>query len=74
MMKVVKGVGRPAEAEPIRLQVIAKAPDRTVAYLNLADVSWELGKQAAAKAHYQKYLDSSVPMSAPRRPSEYFSD
>ncbi|HLN64986.1 MAG TPA: tetratricopeptide repeat protein [Symbiobacteriaceae bacterium] len=49
--------GRAKEAEPLLLQVIKAAPDRTVAHLNLADVEWDLGKQPQAREHYQKYLD-----------------
>ncbi|MFZ5816370.1 MAG: tetratricopeptide repeat protein [Bacillota bacterium] len=49
--------GRPAEALPILQQVVALAPDRAVAYLNLADVAWELGRKEEAKVHYQRYLD-----------------
>lgn len=35
------------------LQVL---PDRTVAYLNLADVTWNLGKTDEAKGFYAQYL------------------
>lgn len=49
--------GKEAEAEPILRRVVAAAPDRTVAHLNLGDLLWNLGKKAEAKEHYQRYLD-----------------
>lgn len=64
--------GRLQEAEPLLLQVIKNAPDRTVAHLNLADVEWGLGKHAEAKSHYRAYLEMLGPDKgkAPPRVSE----
>lgn len=49
--------GKLSEAEPLLLQVIQAAPGRVVAHLNLADVKWDLGKQAEARPHYRTYLE-----------------
>jgi len=38
-------------------QVVQLAPDRTVAYLNLADAQWEAGDRPAAKARYSEYVE-----------------
>ncbi|MFZ5827087.1 MAG: tetratricopeptide repeat protein [Bacillota bacterium] len=63
--------GRHSEALPLLKQVIEIAPDRAVAYLNLADVEWELGQKAEAKVHYQRYLELLGPdkVQAPERVS-----
>lgn len=37
--------------------VISTEPKRTVAYLNLADAFWSLGRQGEARANYQQYQD-----------------
>lgn len=49
--------GKTDKAEPLLSQVIKAAPDRAVAYLNLADVQWGLGKKEEAKPNYRKYLE-----------------
>lgn len=48
--------GRNKEAKPILANVIKLVPNRTVAYLNLADAEWALGQKSAAKGHYKTYL------------------
>lgn len=48
--------GRLKEAEPHLVQVIRHAPERAVAYLNLADVLWGLGQRDDARFHYRAYL------------------
>lgn len=49
--------GKNEQAEKLLLQVIAYAPKRTVAYLNLGDVLWKLGKKNDARKYYKKYLE-----------------
>lgn len=45
------------KAEAYLLQVIKLNPKRVVAYINLGDVSWKLGKKAEARKYYKNYLD-----------------
>ena len=55
--------GRLAEARPLLLEVLRRDPQRTPAYLNLADLDWRLHKQqpydarhpARAQEHYRMY-------------------
>jgi len=49
-------VGEHDDAIPIFRVVISKLPDRTPAYLNLADSLWAKGKKAEAKEYYAQYL------------------
>lgn len=56
------------QALPLLQNVVRLAPDRAVAHLNLADVLWELGKKAEARASYQKYLDLLDPDSKGKAP------
>ena len=37
-------------------QILKKYPQRTVAYINLADAYWELGKKKQAKMAYKSYI------------------
>ncbi|WP_256761724.1 type IV pilus biogenesis/stability protein PilW [Cohnella sp. WQ 127256] len=65
--------GRNKEAKPILDNVIKLVPNRTVAYLNIADVEWVLGQKTAAKAHYKQYvklLGSKASTIAPKRVQE----
>jgi tetratricopeptide (TPR) repeat protein len=48
--------GEHQKAEGILLKVIDLAPNRAVAYINLGDVCWELGKIREARDYYRKYL------------------
>jgi hypothetical protein len=48
--------GAESSAEPVLLKVIELAPARAVAYINLGDVSWDLGKREAAARYYRQYL------------------
>jgi tetratricopeptide (TPR) repeat protein len=59
-------------AEPLLLRVVPAAPDRAVAYLNLGDVSWNLGKLDEARRYYQRYLNllGANRSAAPQRVSE----
>jgi hypothetical protein len=43
-------------AVPVLRRVVARAPDRTVAYLNLADAEYTLGDAETARGHYRQYL------------------
>jgi hypothetical protein len=43
-------------AVPVLRSVVARAPDRTVAYLNLADAEYTLGDAKTARGHYRQYL------------------
>jgi Tetratricopeptide repeat len=64
--------GKLAEAERVLRAVVAAAPERKVAHLNLADVLWSLGKQAEAEKEYQAYAalsDKWPPQVAKRCPS-----
>lgn len=54
-----KTKGNGAKAAALLAQVLAMDPKRTVAYLNLADVLWGLGKRAEAKTHYAHYVELS---------------
>jgi tetratricopeptide (TPR) repeat protein len=54
-----KTKGNGAKAATLLSQVLALDPKRAVAYLNLADVLWNLGKKGEAKAHYARYLELS---------------
>jgi|GEM_PF-5281561 len=51
----VAEMGNPVRAELYLKQVVELDPNRTVAYLNLGDVSWQLGKADAARSYYQEY-------------------
>lgn len=44
------------EAVYLYKQILKKFPDRIVAYLNLADSYWAIGKQEIAKENYKKYI------------------
>lgn len=37
-------------------KIIKIYPDRVVAYLNIADVYWEIGNKDHAKVYYQEYI------------------
>ncbi|WPN57823.1 hypothetical protein [Pseudomonas sp. P9_31] len=41
-------------------KVISNSPDRTVAYLNIADAYWSKGDRQMASANYKKYADLMV--------------
>lgn len=43
-------------SEYILQQVVAKQPDRTVAWINLGDAQWELNRKKEAAASYKKYV------------------
>ena len=45
------------EAIYLYKQILQKYPNRTVAYLNLADSYWAIGNQDLAKEHYKKYVE-----------------
>ncbi|TVY03220.1 hypothetical protein [Cohnella terricola] len=65
--------GQNKKAKLILDNVVKLVPDRTVAYLNLADVEWTLGQRTAAKAHYKQYwklLGSKASSTAPKRVQE----
>lgn len=65
--------GRNKEAKPILLNVVKLIPNRTVAYLNLADVEWALGQKSTAKIHYKQYmklLGSKASKTAPKHVQE----
>ncbi|MFD0672895.1 type IV pilus biogenesis/stability protein PilW [Cohnella sp. GCM10027633] len=65
--------GRNKEAKPLLANVVKLAPDRVVAYLNLADAEWALGLKADAKTHYKQYwklLGSKAAKVAPKRVQE----
>lgn len=49
--------GHPERASVILEGVIAVAPDRAVAYLNLADALWALGRFGEARPLYRMYLE-----------------
>ncbi|MEE4070415.1 tetratricopeptide repeat protein [Pseudomonas viridiflava] len=49
--------GHYAEAVELLRRVVLENPDRMVAYLNLADAYWGMGKKAEAKESYQNYYD-----------------
>jgi len=51
---------RNEEAIKILQLVISTEPKRTVAYLNLADAFWSLGRHQAAQANYRQYQDQMV--------------
>lgn len=48
-------MGNTVRAEQYLKQVVELDASRTVAYLNLGDVSWQLGKVDAARFYYQEY-------------------
>jgi tetratricopeptide (TPR) repeat protein len=65
--------GRIKEAKPILVNVTKLVPNRTVAYLNLADVEWSLGQRNDAKTHYKQYwklLGTKASTIAPKRVQE----
>lgn len=41
-------------------KIISDSPDRTVAYLNVADAYWSKGDRMAAAINYKKYTDLMV--------------
>jgi len=43
-------------AVPILRRVVARAPDRAVAYLNLADAEYTRGDAETARGHYRQYV------------------
>lgn len=43
-------------SEYILQQVVAKQPDRTVAWINLGDAQWELNRKKEAAESYKKYV------------------
>lgn len=49
--------GADTEAEPLLRKVAEIAPTRAVAYIDLGNVCWNLGKKEEAKVHYRKYLE-----------------
>jgi hypothetical protein len=49
--------GDDSAAEPLLRRVIALDPKRTVAYINLGDVCWNLNKQSEARTYYITYMD-----------------
>ena len=69
--------GRLAEARPLLLEVLRRDPQRTPAYLNLADLDWRLHKQqpydarhpARAREYYRMYCSLRLAggQSVPRR-------
>ncbi len=48
-------LGEHGEAIGMLEAVVELAPNRTVAYLNLADSQWQLGQRAAAQRNYETY-------------------
>lgn len=50
-------IGRTDEAERYLKKVVEMAPERLVAYINLGDVCWELGKYQEAASYYRRYLE-----------------
>jgi tetratricopeptide (TPR) repeat protein len=65
--------GRNKDAKLILTNVIKLVPDRTVAYLNLADVEWTLDQRTVAKGHYKQYvklLGNKAASIAPKRVQE----
>lgn len=49
--------GQNAEAVRILQAVISEDPQREVAYLNLADSLWRLGRESEAKPYFEKYKE-----------------
>lgn len=49
--------GLPERAAAVLQAVVARAPDRAVAYLNLADAEHAQGQTQAAREHYRRYAD-----------------
>ncbi len=66
--------GNPIPAEGLLRRVLALAPGRTVAYLNLADVLWVLGETEEARTRYGEYArmmdDAGLLRSVPERALE----
>lgn len=50
--------GKHSEAIPVFQKIVEIDPDRTVAYLNLADSLWAVGKKFEAGQRYAEYLSS----------------
>jgi tetratricopeptide (TPR) repeat protein len=50
--------GKHSEAIPILQKIVEIDPERTVAYLNLADSLWAMGKKSEAGQCYAEYLSS----------------
>jgi tetratricopeptide (TPR) repeat protein len=48
---------RNGDAVPLLRQVIKRDPNRVVAYLNLADSLWAVGKNEEAKQYYAQYIE-----------------
>ncbi|MGB7801192.1 tetratricopeptide repeat protein [Buttiauxella sp.] len=48
---------RPSEAVKYLTIVINRNPNRTPAYLNLADSYWDIGNKSVAKVTYKKYVE-----------------
>jgi tetratricopeptide (TPR) repeat protein len=48
---------RNGEAAALLRQVVKRDPDRVVAYLNLADSLWAIGKNEEAKQFYAQYIE-----------------
>lgn len=55
------------EAAELLKHITLKHPDRIVAYLNLADAYWALGKRAQAREAYDQYYEKMV---AAKKPSK----
>ncbi|MGE5372331.1 MAG: hypothetical protein ACM3QZ_10110 [Solirubrobacterales bacterium] len=53
---VLEQANRCKGALPVLQRVIKLAPNRTVAYLNLGDVSWKLGQKKDAAGYYREYV------------------
>ena len=49
--------GNDSKAEQLLKKVIELSPNRAVAYIDLGNVSWNLGKKDIAKLYYKKYLE-----------------
>jgi tetratricopeptide (TPR) repeat protein len=57
-----------SEAVALLQEIVRKHPDRTVAYLNLADSYWALDHTAQAVASYEQYLQLMRKQNKPNVP------
>ncbi|MGE6792032.1 tetratricopeptide repeat protein [Pseudomonas guineae] len=55
------------EAVELLKHITLKHPDRVVAYLNLADAYWGLGKKELAQKAYNRYHENMIETGKQRR-------
>jgi hypothetical protein len=70
----LESVHRYAEAIDILLYVVSIAPNRVVAYINLADALYDSGRKQESKIHYKKYISQMKKMNKEKKiPARVFS-